>query len=1239
MKFKCVLLLKHAVTSVLLFLTLASNGLYAQTVLQAISNESFLNYQQAYNYTCWNDNFLTGGITNRTFVNQTSSYNLSINFTALNMHSLNLSSTNHNQSSALAEANATTFSSLYGGDIRYAILQNGVVAYSKASSPTNTGIADSQMAEYGTWQNRRFVSTNFTNSAPVNTYFTGIEFTNWHSRFRMTFHVKPTANISNGQLQLSVDMPAAYSQYYTQGHMHAFGLSASAGFALKGGSTAATTSVTGNTIQVTTAPQNLVAGTAYEISIIFYALPNNLSTSFASIDTEESAINITAQQVLPGAMQHSVTYRADEGLHLLNLPRYGHGYFNCGQDETMQDINLSLQNTANVAKRVRLCFQHMPASNVVGYNAMIRNANGDPSGLALQASKNWHGDVPQLYSGDWNREYTEIIVPANTTINCKYTRTGAKWGETYGAFSHQLSTVGTGQSRSGWLEAGLGGYGENITHSPDYQFGNSVACDYRPFLVTSQAYGGNSGQCSWTGNVGGMDMFVYENQAGTRNHHSEVKTRFQRYSPNLTETTVSAYSADRKLKLDYTFYLNRSDDFTRVYYKLKVKALDNTTFNRFDIFQMGGDRYNLHKAQTVVYGNDQGVVNTITPINSGSNNYTGAAWALPGNNPWLWAGDGIYTNGYGGINMDTNNGMVIRSYSGTFNGVANNTPYIRERSSSIGFAGASGHNPTSYCLVPPPGVNSFTIGDSVEVLIEAMILPKQAVDYYGPNSNFATALATFGNTWQLMFREVTGNDVVVSSSSNSVINEYPIRVATVNNEANITVTGGKGYVPIIFTGLTEVNNPKLWQSDGNCWQPVDQSTWGNDFWQADYNTETGTFDLIYNVNQDRPNDATATLYYYLGDVAPDYSELVHRYNLNTVTTTQDNSVSAALGDVVVLNPTISGPSYSGGTWLWTKPNGTTVSGQTLTLNPVQLGDAGQYEVLFIDSLGCSHDLRYNLCYAPTQLIPQSNLNNTGWSINTNITLSSGSSVRFAPAVREGGTVSMGAGQWTWVGPGGYQAVGRVVTIPSTAFSGTYVYTYTNPCGGAISASFQVQTPTLPISLLHFTAVAIEQNLVRLHWSTASEWNNQGFNVERSADGQSWETLGFVAGQGSTNTENRYQYDDRTPLNGQNYYRLKQMDHDGQFEYTDIRVVDIITENKFVVYPSPTQGAVFYLGFSQPTSGRLSLYDLQGRLVYQAVLAQAQTHFEINLPKGITSGQYIVEFVNDAARFMEKLIVE
>ena len=70
------------------------------------------------------------------------------------------------------------------------------------------------MAEFGTWQNKRFVSTNFTNAPQLDSYFTGVEFTNWHNRFKITFHVKPTATITNGQLQLSIDIPTEYINYY-----------------------------------------------------------------------------------------------------------------------------------------------------------------------------------------------------------------------------------------------------------------------------------------------------------------------------------------------------------------------------------------------------------------------------------------------------------------------------------------------------------------------------------------------------------------------------------------------------------------------------------------------------------------------------------------------------------------------------------------------------------------------------------------------------------------------------------------------------------------------------------------------------------------------------------------------------------------------------------------------------------------------------------------------------------------
>ena len=937
----------------------------AQTIYNEIPQAAYDNFSDAYNYTFWDDNFLTPSVSPRKFSIQTSSFGLNINYDDLMIDNLTINQKDGSAAAAFATSKTSIFPASQGGNINYFITQNGTILYQKSTTPTSFGNKDSQMAEYGTWLNRRFVSTHFTNGSPFVPYFTGIEFTNWHNRLKMTLHVRPTINIVDGQLLLTVEIPSIYSEQLTDGTLYAFSDETDAGFAVKGGTALANVSRSGNTMAIITHPQTLVANTSYEVSLVFYAAKENLSTTYPSLAAEETAITIQATQNLPDANGTPTTnYVPEEGIHYIDVPRYWMGYNNCGLAERLQNIELALQNTSATDKRVRLCFRQIPDVNVVGFNSMLRNNNGDPSGFPLQVSKNWHTEA-QLFSGTWIREYTELIIPANSTLNFDYTRTGAKWGETYSASSHQLSVAGAGVPKGGWLEAALGSFGESITHSPDYRYGNSNICDYRPFMVTNEAYQGTSKECFWTGNVGGMDMWVYTDDTNKRIYQSQVKTRFQRYSPNLTETSISAYSSDNKLKLDYTFYLNRSDDYIRVYYKIKLKALENTPFNRFDIFQMGGDIYNLYRAQTVYYGNYDGVQGQFHPTNSGTNNYTNNAIPLTGSHPWIWAGNGTITNGFGGINIETNNGIIIRDYKAKLGGTASNIPYFRERSSSQGFSASSGQHPTSYCLVSPPDITSFTAGDSIELVLETVILPKQDGDYYGPNANFMAALATHGNSVDLFLREVQGNKVELSSPTNTVSSTYPFSVLTANNTAGVTVKNGRSYVPIIFKGLTNVTNPTLWKTDNtgnNCWQVVDQSTWGKDFWQADYQAATGLYDLIYNVNQDIAGDGSATISYYLGESPPTPS-----------------------------------------------------------------------------------------------IIVQTKRNEEPWTINSTVEVALGGDVHFAPQVEEGGTVSPGLGQWTWVGPNGFVASSRYIELAAITESdlGMYTVTYTSPYSCTSTQEFEL----------------------------------------------------------------------------------------------------------------------------------------------------------------------------------------
>ena len=832
----------------------------AQTNTLAINQDSYAALSGIYNYTYWDHNWSTSGA-ERSFTQHTSSYRLNVDYTNLSINKLLLTNNFLTPEEAFAQLKSDLFpENGFDGDLDYAILQDGVREFEKSNSPTSTSRNASQMSEFGTWFNRRFVSTDFTPNAPVVTWHTGIEFAGWHDRLKLTFHVKPTEDITNGQLEFSLTMPQEYSEIIEDGDFVGFATASDQGFVVKGSEQVASMSLDGNKLTVQSSMATLVADEAYEISLILVPIQEDLSVLYSSAFQPESELSIHTTQILPNGQQNaSISYDATDGLHVLDMPRYSMGFGNCDLVDVMQDMMITLTNSEALDKKARLCFRQLPNVNVVGFNTLLRNANGDPSGYPVQVSKNWHLSKDQFFSGSWIREYTELVIPANSSVTFKYTRTGAKWGEVLSACSHQLSVAGSGVPRGQWLEAALGSFGENITHSPDWEFGGSIGTDFRPLLTGNEV-------CTFTSNLGGLDMFAYENNSG-RIHLAQAKTKFDRYSPNLTETSLSFLSEDGKLKCDSTFYLVRSDDIFRLYYRVKMEALEDTNFNRFDLFQVGGDNYNTFTTRNVFFGDESGMVAEITPHNNGSNDYTTNAIPLNGNSPWLWLGDNELTsNPPAFLSTPANIGMIIRDYQAEFSGVAANTPYLRERSSSIGFSASSGEDPTSYCIVPPPSVNSFSGGDKMEMMVEMVLLPEDLADYSGENLNFINALNLYGSSWELLLREVVGNDVV-AISGHAVDSSFPITVPAVANTGAVTLQGGKSYVPIVFSGLTDVNEPSLWKrvAGDEEWLPVDQATHGKDFWQANYDPATGLYDLIFNVNQDSADDSAAVIQYVLGE--------------------------------------------------------------------------------------------------------------------------------------------------------------------------------------------------------------------------------------------------------------------------------------------------------------------------------------------------------------------------------------
>jgi hypothetical protein len=153
----------------------------------------------------------------------------------------------------------------------------------------------------------------------------------------------------------------------------------------------------------------------------------------------------------------------------------------------------------------------------------------------------------------------------------------------------------------------------------------------------------------------------------------------------------------------------------------------------------------------------------------------------------------------------------------------------------------------------------------------------------------------------------------------------------------------------------------------------------------------------------------------------------------------------------------------------------------------------------------------------------------------------------------------------------------------------------------------------------------------LDWVTASERNNAGFTLERSEDGAAFRAIGYVEGSGDSNEERRYSFTDEQPARGLNYYRLKQTDYDGAYEYSPVRVVDMgrATDYGVSLFPNPaSESFTLYFSNPLPARGTVMLFNAMGVRVAGYELPADITEFNFpvnNLPAGtygvqITAGR-------------------
>ncbi len=206
--------------------------------------------------------------------------------------------------------------------------------------------------------------------------------------------------------------------------------------------------------------------------------------------------------------------------------------------------------------------------------------------------------------------------------------------------------------------------------------------------------------------------------------------------------------------------------------------------------------------------------------------------------------------------------------------------------------------------------------------------------------------------------------------------------------------------------------------------------------------------------------------------------------------------------------------------------------------------------------------------------------------------------------------------------------------------------------------YAITSGALPVELTSFTASTVDGKVL-LNWQTATEVNNYGFQVEMTSprpspyqgegvpidrDGRGWEKIGFVQGNGNSNSTKSYSFTDATPPSGKVQYRLKQIDFDGKYEYSSVTELKIETPSQFKLaqnFPNPFNPETI-ISYQIPVTGHVSLkiYDVLGNEVSTLVNKETEAgSYQIKFDGGkLSSGVYFYKLQSGNFVQIKKLLL-
>ena len=572
-------------------------------------------------------------------------------------------------------------------------------------------------------------------------------------------------------------------------------------------------------------------------------------------DAPGFACDVTAAGPVPEGLPLEVTFDPKRGWFHVDLPEKQVDLAQHPEHE--EQFSLRLVNQTDAPLCLPLLFSLEGAfTGITGLTPMLYDLRGAPTGLPVQISKNWHkkAEAPERYEGSWFHGAALVPLKPGESWEGSLRIAYAMWGGVPAVSHAQLCLIGWGVNQL-WDQVAIGSWGETICYDPDINLNRSMIDDIRPLMVHGMGSTADKPVLwNWTNNVGGGDFLTWFDPAGIRQFPSRMRTAYLRYGPNLTEVRYAGTLGDGAIALQATVSSPGCDDVARAFHHVRYDVLKPAPFSRMALYQLGADQYNDHQFNTLARGGSEGLIEEWT-FEKGGLAYDRAGIVCEGSGPWWFSlHDAVPRALRGGA--WANRGLIVRAWEARLGGAIVERPYASFFGTNNGVPGMNVE------LTPPPELDVLLPGDYVDALVEIVVIPMKAEDYYGPNVNLRADLKQHANTWEPVHRLARLNTLNITMHKGTLLQGYPLRVQTNPvGEAAFSIQGGAGCVPCTLSGSVEVSHGRLRQTGEDFLTVKDSLESENQHRQIHYDHTSDAHEATFRLNLDTPEDTPQTRYY------------------------------------------------------------------------------------------------------------------------------------------------------------------------------------------------------------------------------------------------------------------------------------------------------------------------------------------------------------------------------------------